>query len=170
MPNRFCRTLLFLSSFFPLFLISAILARKHNLFWAVVFIFIGLVSLIALKVYLDFATKKVNPETLRVQSFQRCGEEMLNYILTYIFPFMVDFTQSADQLLCFAIFFVVLGYLFVHNNMIHINPMLNFWGYQLYEITLPNGDTHSLLAKSKLRRDMTIEVVLIGEQIYLEKK
>lgn len=169
MPTRFARTVLFFSSFFPLFAILAILSYKHGIFWSIGFLSIGLISLLTLKVYLQYMTRKVNPEIVEIQTFQHCGEEMLNYMLTYVFPFMVDFTQSMALLISFGIFFFVLAYLFVSNNMIHINPMLNFFGYHLYEITTPDGETHCLVSKTRPRRNLKMKVVQIGEQIYLEK-
>ena len=47
---------------------------------------------------------------------------------------------------------MTLAILYVHSNMIHINPMLNLFGYHLYEITLVEGETYALLTGRRISR------------------
>jgi len=95
--------------------------------------------------------------------------EAMSYIVTYLIPFLdikLDEIASAVSLL---LFFLVLGVLYVHSNLIYINPTLNLLRYHLFEIELEGGMTSALLSKRRfVERGASITVVSLGEQILLE--
>ena len=53
--------------------------------------------------------------------------------------------------------------------MIHINPMLNIFGYRIYEVKLADGAVHALITKRRVLRGVDIKVIEIDEDIYMEK-
>ncbi len=83
---------------------------------------------------------------------------------------MADFSKPPMELVALGIFFVVIGFLYVNSNMIHINPMLNLQGYHLFEVELTDGTSHAVLTKKRLRGGTAIQAVTIGEHIYLSKE
>jgi hypothetical protein len=170
MPSTFVKTLLFLSSYFPLFAILTLLSFSKNRMAAYTFAGAGIVSWAALESYLWYARTRVNPETLNLRSSQRRDSEILSYIVTYLIPFMADFSKPPIELAALGIFFVVIGFLYVNSNMIHINPMLNLRGYHLFEVELDDGSSHSVLTKTRLRNGISIKAVAIGEHVYLQKE
>jgi hypothetical protein len=91
------------------------------------------------------------------------------YIVTYIIPFLAIPFGGWKEGIALSIFFVVIGILNVNSNMIHINPMLNLSGYHLYEVTLENGDVHSLVTRRRIRHRETLTAVRLGDDILLEK-
>jgi hypothetical protein len=106
---------------------------------------------------------------LKIAGFQRRDAEAMAYIVTYIIPFLVIPFHGWKEGIALSIFFIVLGILYVNSNMIHINPMLNLFGYHLYEITTEYGGVHSLLARRSIRHQETITVVKLEDDILLEK-
>jgi hypothetical protein len=86
-----------------------------------------------------------------------------------LIPFLdikLDEISSAVSLL---LFFLVVGVLYVHSNLIYINPTLNLMRYHLFEIELEGGMTSALLSKRRfVERGASIPVVSLGEQILLE--
>jgi hypothetical protein len=131
---------------------------------------LGCFSWIILEAYLWYARNKINPEKLDVRSAQQRDAEILSYIVTYLIPFMADFSKPPIELVALGIFFVVIGFLYVNSNMIHINPMLNLQGFHLFEVELADGTSHAVLTKKRLRSGTTIQAVIIGEHIYLSKE
>ncbi len=73
----------------------------------------------------------------------------MSYIVTYIIPFLSVAFSDWQQAVALAVFFIILGFLYVNSDMIHINPTLNFFLYRLYEVTLEDGSTYSLIARSR---------------------
>lgn len=170
MPSTIVKILLFLSSYLPLFAILTLVSWSKNRTLSYVFVAVGVVSWVTLAVYLRYARTKINPENLQIKSAQQRDAEILSYIVTYLIPFMADFSKPPIELIALGVFFVVIGFLYVNSNMIHINPMLNLQGFHLFEVELTDGTSHAVLTKKRLRPGTTIQAVTIGEHIYLNRE
>lgn len=169
MPSALTRLLLFLSSYFPLTLIFFVTLVHDHARIAIVVLAIGSGGLLWMLIYLR-AAQKLGGIPIRIVAFQRRDAEAMAYIVTYIIPFLVIPFHGWKEGVALAIFFVVLGILYVNSNMIHINPTLNLFGYHLYEITAEDGGVHSLLARRTIRHKESITAVKLGDEILLEKR
>lgn len=169
MPSAITRLLLFLSSYFPLSLIFFVVLVQDHWRIAIAVLAIGSGGLLWMLVYLRTA-QKLGPIPVTIVAFQRRDAEAMAYIVTYIIPFLVIPFHGWKEGIALAIFFVVLGILYVNSNMIHINPMLNLFGYHLYEISVEDGGVHSLLARRTIRHRESVTVVKLGDEILLEKR
>jgi hypothetical protein len=76
-----------------------------------------------------------------------------------------------QQGVALLIFVIVLGIVYVNSNLIHINPMLNLFGYDVYEITFEHSETssHSLITRRRITRNETLHTIDIGETSTAEK-
>ena len=168
MGSILARFLLFLSSYFPLALIFFVLFVGKELWIAIGFIVIGLVGLIGMVIFLRIANR-FGPIKVKASGLQRRDGEAMSYIVSYIIPFLAIPFSGWEQGVALTIFFIVLGVLYVNSNMVHINPMLNLSGYHIYEITLEDGEIHSLISRRRIMRGETLSVIKVGEDILLEK-
>lgn len=168
-PSPLTRLLLFLSSYFPLSLIFFITLVREHRYVASSILAVGTGGLLWMLLYLRKA-QSLSAVRVKIAGFQRRDAEAMAYIVTYIIPFLVIPLHEWKEGLSLSIFFVVLGILYVNSNMIHINPMLNLFGYHLYEITTEDGSVHSLLARRSIRHRETVNVVTLGDEIFLEKR
>lgn len=168
MPSVLTRLLLFLSSYFPLSLIFFVILIHEHRKIATGILVVGFGGLVWMLLYLRKA-RALSGMQLKIAAFHRRDAEAMAYIVTYIIPFLVIPFHGWKEGIALAIFFVVLGILYVNSNMIHINPMLNLFGYHLYEITAEDGGVHSLLARRTIRHKECINVVKLGDEILLEK-
>jgi hypothetical protein len=159
---------LFLSSYFPLSLIFFVILVQEHRWVAVGILTVGAGGLMWMFLYLRKA-KKLGGIQFKISGFHRRDAEAMAYIVTYVIPFLVIPFHGWKEGIALIIFFVVLGILCVNSDMIHINPMLNLFGYHLYEVTTEDGGVHSLLARRSIRRRETITVVKLGDEILLEK-
>lgn len=169
MPSALTRLLLFLSSYFPLSLIFFVTLVHDHWRIAIAILVIGSLGLLWMLIYLQ-AAQRLGAIPITIVAFQRRDAEAMAYIVTYIIPFLVIPFHGWKEGIALAIFFVVLGILYVNSNMIHINPMLNLFGYHLYEITADDGGVHSLLARRTIRHKESLTVVKLGDDILLEKR
>jgi hypothetical protein len=168
MGSVVARFLLFLSSYFPLAAIFYILFVSKQPWVAASILFVGLIGLLGMAWYLH-GVQKIEPIRVEVSDVQKRDAEAMSYIVTYIIPFLAIPFSGWEQGLALLIFFLVLGFLYVNSNMIHINPMLNLAGYRLYEITLEDGAVHSLITRRRIVRGETLSVIKAGEDILMEK-
>ena len=169
MPSLLSRTALFLSSYLPLLLIFAIQSFPKHGRWALIPLAIGIIATLGLVVFVRWI-ETTAPQPLEIESVQPKGAEMIAHLFAYIFPFLRLDTDEGSNALGLGVFFLVLMYLNVTSNMIHINPVLRSLGYHLYQVTLVGGNTHTLLTRRRrLNRDTRIKSVLIGDDMSMEK-
>lgn len=169
MPNLLIRILLFLSSYFPLTIIFYVMLRDSRPILAWVILGLGLLGIAGIGLFL-IVVQKMNTLRVEIASVSRKDGEAMSYIVTYVLPFLDATSGSAEKGIALAIFFFVFGVLYINSNMIHINPMLNMFGYHIYEVEISNGDTYSLISKNNVRRGKTLPTVKMSNNVLLEIK
>ena len=171
MPSILFRFLLFISSYAPLFAILALLAwDKNHPRIAEGFGALTVIGVIALCLYLSYIRRRVQSEQLSVQHIESKDSEILSYIVTYFFPFMADFSKTPVELVALLLLFVVIAFIHVNSNMIHINPLLNLLGYHLFEVEAVDGKSYKLLTDQKIHNGSKINVAVIGDRVFLNTK
>lgn len=171
MPTIRMRILLFLSSYFPLFLIIGILVFPKSHVAAVVIFVLDVCFVAALVLYLRSCQRRHQRSFIKVRDYRQRDSEAMSYIASYIVPFASFSLDIIPQILALAVFLAALLVLYVNSNMIYINPMLNFLGYHLYEIEVEHSDhSHYYLARKRLVRGETIHYVHISHDVLLELK
>lgn len=94
--------------------------------------------------------------------------ETSNYYFNYISIYLLScLGLSLNNIVdCFVFLFlmVIVGYIYISNNMVYMNPVLNFMGYKIYTCTLESVNTSDddfdtvLIAPNKIK-------IHIGEKI-----
>ena len=168
MPNFPTRVILFLSSYAPLFLIMAVKYGSLHRYFALSMVLVGAISVLLLLFYLkQSATLAV--DRVVVEKISGKDTEAMSYIVTYLIPFLDIKLDEVSSSVSLLLLFVVIAVLYVHSNLIYINPTLNLLGYHLFEIELEDGMTSALLSERRfVERGVSIPVVSLGEQILLE--
>ena len=168
MPNLPTRVVLFLSSYTPLFLIMAVKYGSVHRYFGLSMVLLAVISIGLLLFYLK-QSSTLAVDHIVVEKISGKDSEAMSYFVTYLIPFLdikLDEIASSVSLL---LLFLVVGVLYVHSNLIYINPTLNLMRYHLFEIELEGGMTSALLSKrSIVERGASITVVSLGEQILLE--
>ncbi len=171
MPTIRIRVLLFLSSYFPLFFIVAVLFYTKNLIVSAVCAALCLIGPLELWRYLRYCQKKHQRKPARLRDYKRRDSEVMSYIASYVVPLATLSLDLFSQLFILITFLLVLLILYVNSNMIYINPLLNVVGFHLYEIEYEGGDrSRYYLARRRLIRDETIYYVHVSDEIWLETK
>ena len=172
---------IFFSSYIPLYLI---LAYKHrsvtastpqtlpsvgelsvpilSVFW----VSLAVISMVALReVFKERRSKEPEPKNI-VEAKNR-NDAITNYILVYVFPFVVlDLSQTANWV-AFIGFFLVIGFIQVRSNHLYVNPVLGLLGYNIYEAD--TEDEHmTLLIDSRLDDNPTnVSAVKLSYGVYI---
>lgn len=169
MPTRFTRALLFLSSYSPLLLIVAVQQMDKRWWWSALPAAIGIVSCLWVGVFLAWA-RNTAPQPVAVRSVQRQDVEVMAYLFTYVIPFLSVNFDDLRATVGLTIFFIVLMVLYVHANMIHINPILALIGFHLWEIEDSNGNKITLISRrNRLLQGTEIKAVVISDDLLLEQ-
>lgn len=169
MGSILTRFLLFLSSYFPLFLIFFVLFVGVRPVLASGALTVGVLGLIGTLVYLR-VVNRLEPALVQVTEVRRRGAEAMGYIVGYLMPFLSIAFEGLRQAIALAIFLVALCIVYVSSNMVYLNPMLNLIGFRLYEVTLKDGGQHFLITRRRVVRGETLSAVKVGEDILMEKR
>lgn len=183
--RSYVKWLLFFSSYTPLFFV---LAFKHytvqytignyygftpsylvgisipyaSLFW----ISSILVSLIFLYLSISIRTSR-EPTYREFESPKSRNDLITNYILVYIFPFVVlDYSQPINWL-TFIVFFFVIGIIQVRANQLHINPILALARYEVYEAEFESRNIMVLSKKRQKDLERGVNTIELSNNVHL---
>jgi hypothetical protein len=167
MPSLFVRILLFFSSYAPLFVITALQWHSKIGKWSYLLGTIAVVSVVALWLFVR-VSRRIAPVPLEIESARSLNAEALNYVATYIFPFLDSRPDDPLYAAGLLVLYAVLGIIYVNSNMIHINPLLNVVGYRLIEVET-GGTVCSLITRRRfIARGSIIRVRRLGDDVYME--
>lgn len=166
---------LFISSYFPLFLILAV-KNWFNCYMTSILIIVGIYSLVWVGVI--SISKKGTVDSYKVLKVENETQKSLNYLIPYIISFIgFDLNKWQDWgalTILLAILFVV----YLNSDLLYVNPMLLFFKYKIYKIEVCKPiigceDTRSEILiitnrKNYIRRDERITVKDIDRGIVLE--
>jgi hypothetical protein len=171
MPSFPVRVLLFLSSYWPLFFILAVLFFSKNLVISLICAAICIIGPVGVSGYLRYCRKQHQRRSVRLRNYQRRDSEVMSYIASYVVPLATLSLDLFSQMLILITFLLLLLILYVNSNMIYINPMLNLFGYHLYEIEVEGSEmSRYYMAQKRLARDEIIHFVHMSDEIWLETK
>jgi hypothetical protein len=171
MPTLAIRSMLFISSYFPLALIFFVLYLGQQPVWAIASLALGSLGLVILLLFFFRFAPRLGAFQAKVTGVQRRDADVMSYIASYLIPFVALPFSGWQQGIALLLFFLVLGIVYVNSNMIHVNPMLNLVGYHLYEITVENSQVpHALITRHRVAPGETLHLIDIGDGIFLEKK
>ncbi|MCL2721379.1 MAG: hypothetical protein FWD47_08585 [Treponema sp.] len=150
---------LFISSYFPLFLIIILRQIEQNITYfnfgglnlmAIklflskfgISIFLGIISFFGLiGLYLFMKNTKDltsnNGHNFVITNIQNKNTESIGYIATYLLPFVLQTYSSLFDILQMVLLLSVMYIIYTHSNLIVVNPILNF-KYSLYELEFYN--------------------------------
>ncbi|WP_188455468.1 hypothetical protein [Virgibacillus oceani] len=119
------------------------------------------ITILTLKWYLDNPLKASPNIPVKLERINNRSSEALNYIVTYIIPFISFnsniFNSEGDlnipTIFAFLVLFLVIGNLYMHNNLYHINPVLSLF----YDINVAKGTKgESLIIVSDKGKDVPL--------------
>lgn len=169
MANIFARFILFLSSYIPLWVIFAIITFQTLPWVSGAFVALAVVSFLGTIFFLR-AVQNFSGIDLKIGIIHRKDSETMSYIASYIIPFAATAFDKAEQVYALAVFFVVLGFVYINSSMIHINPLLSLLGFHLYEVEDADGNPYFLISKRNLRRGDDIRAIDLANGIFVEKR
>jgi hypothetical protein len=162
------QSLLFLSSYAPLFGVFALLdtfGRGVGTGICIVLAVVGFfIPLVVLPV-----VRRLSPQPLHVATAQIRDGDTLAYVATYLVPFAAVAANTGRERVALGLFFVVLAVLYVRNELFYVNPILALFGFRMFQVVSPSGASVVLLGKrSFLKANTTITARRLSEYVYLE--
>lgn len=190
MLTKFSRFVWFLSSYTPLWLILIILnfpcnlRDKKSIFWVLFFLIITIIS----NNYVRIELKKIRildndePNIIIVKKAKRINNVSVEYIITYAMSFITFDLYNLKGIISFILLISFFAYLYIKNNQIMYNPMLEICGYKFFEIEfikenigLPITDERKNKSRLLISKQYKVEhekiyTAILGDDIFIEKQ
>ncbi|NIA72051.1 hypothetical protein HBA54_25960 [Pelagibius litoralis] len=151
--SGFSKSILFLSSYAPLF---AILAIKYYPVDCQVSLLAGIMTVVSILLFAGLfigLSRTSAPQSIEVKTVGRRDSELLSYAITYFLPFLSLDLSNRYDLAAFLLLYAVIWLTYVRANAVHINPLFHVLGYRLFEIEdKPSGRLVTVITKSPFIR------------------
>lgn len=172
--------ILFLSAYIPLFIIMGIkyflkFIYNINMPYLKLTIPIPIIPIIILIVIilLIYNFKKIinnsKSETEKFFVVNRIDEKN-DIILTYLVPYFFSFVSisSTEEFLCCIVIFIIIFMIYINSEILYINPLFIFLGYNFYKIYSKNTNL-LLISKIDVNRRLgkKIGVMQLSSKVYM---
>ena len=143
----FKKILLYVSSFIPLYFLiivkELIEIINGNLTFNVtntimLLLNFFLIVLGVVGIYLTFNEKYENVEVLEIKNITR--EDFLPYFPLFVLFALAFELEFVSMAVVYILILIMLGIVYVKNDMFYINPFLNIIGFSTFEVTISSKD------------------------------
>ena len=113
------KLVLFLTSYVPLYIIIAVLNHSIPVVWVSFVVFAVAVLIIFFLIY--YVIGKTSGDYLKVNRVDNINSINIEYLVTYLLPFLnISFTDPFSLLAMFIVFFII-GFIYVNSDMLWLS-------------------------------------------------
>lgn len=170
------RTIMFISSYFPLYIIIIILYSSKllkGLMEKNVLIIIFTILLVLLIVFsavsIILLKKGQGIREKVISNLENPDDTVLSYIMTYIIPLVTNGDNSNEVYIVNVILFVLIGYIYLRLNLIYLNPLWAIFGYLIYRDS-NRGIVITNISREELRHIEKLKGYYISNDIFVAHK
>jgi hypothetical protein len=160
------RWLLFVSSYSPLFALTAIRldpgALRTILCWIAAGGAAGLSAVFA-------AAWRIEARRRDFVAVEDRGVDVAGYLATYLVPFLTVSKPTAHDVVAYTVFLGLVGVVYVRSTLISVNPLIYLFGFRLFAVRDAHGQPQLLISRKAPARSGPIPVrpVLPGLMVHL---
>ena len=144
MGKIFVRSLMFISSYFPLYVFLLILQYKvyknidYTLTFENIYMVVFVISMIFF-ILLSFLSmyllkKSSGSEKTTITEINRTDDNIISYIFTYILPIISFSLDDFPSALVNFLIFILVGFIYIKMDLMYLNPLWTLQGYISYEM------------------------------------
>ncbi len=170
MLSKIAKLFLVATSLAPIFLTLWFIGFSRNWRWkeGLSFFVIALALTIICCCLLKLSRQRLEKIPVKITSIKTADKEMVGFVLVYLLPLI---NRSALDIDGFVLVFVAIMFFIIvlTTNSYHFNPLIGFFGYHFYEVTVEGGITFVLMTKKNLTNCKAVRsVVQVSEYMILE--
>lgn len=177
------KSILFLSAYIPLFIIMGIkyffkLIYNMQIPYLKLTIsipIIPIIILIVIIILIHYFKKIINNSKSETEKFFDVNriDEKNDIILTYLVPYFFSFVSinSPEEFLCCIVIFLIIFMIYINSEILYINPLFIFSGYNFYKIYSKNTnillisqiDVNRRLGKKIGAKQLSTKVYMVSD-------
>lgn len=110
-------------------------------------------------------------EMHQFKKVSKTEDNLLSYVVTYLVPLLSINIEETNSLFVNAGLFLLLGFIYIKNNLVYPNPLFLVFGYNVFitedkDILISNYDIYDL----KNNEGRKIKSRVLGYKLYLVRK
>ncbi len=176
MKSSLVKSGLFLSSYFPLYIILFLKNIKYlfqeNVLGSKLWWFLTIdILLLCLSIYVVVCVcKGGKSNSLLIEGIEKPNDDVINYIFTYIAPIISFNLNDFDSVVVNLGLFVLIWYMYIRLDLLYINPLLLIFGFMSYKTK--NGYLISNVKFYELKKyeEKRVSGYLLSNNIFVLKK
>ena len=181
MKRILIKCILFVSSYFPLYIFLLILnidnynsKEELGTFSTIIFLVAMLVAIIlSIRSLLFIKFSNYGTKKIKIEDIERPDDTIISYIMTYIIPILTVNNMDKYEIIVNIFLFILIGYLYIRLNLLYLNPLWSSFGYISYRINndtvlITNYDITDL--KNISKNNLDIKGFFISNDIFIAKK
>jgi len=138
--------------------------------WHIGWVYLAATALMSLLCFILIWLSGRNLEKLpvKIKAVKTVDKEIVGFLLVYLLPLI---NQTNNTISLSALFFIAVIFFFIVQNShaYHFNPLLGFFGYHFYEVTIEGDITYVLITRRNIADCKSIStVVQLTEYMILE--
>ena len=181
MKRILIKCLLFISSYFPLYIFLLVLnidnynsCEKIQRIPIIIFLISMLICIILSIISIVLiAISKNGTKKILIENIERPDDTIISYIMTYIIPILTVNNMNKYEIIVNISLFILIGYLYIRLNLLYLNPLWSMFGYIPYRV---NNDTVLITnykisdLKIKIKNGHSIKGFYMANDIFIAKK
>lgn len=170
MLNKVAKLALVATSLAPICLTLWFVEFSKNWDWQQGWGFLVTALLMSITCYglLRLSVGKLESLPIKIKSIRTADKEIVGFLLVYLLPLIKQSTNTISTPV--LVFVASLFFLIVYNaHVYHFNPLLGFFGYHFYEVTIEGDITYVLITRQSITHCKGISrVVQLTEYMILD--
>lgn len=170
MFNQLAKLLLVATSFAPVLLTLWFIhfSKAWDIKAGIIYLIIAVLLTILCFLILRLASERLEKIPVKITAISTSDKEITGFILAYLLPLIKESGIAVDNKI--LIFVMILLFISIWTtNSYHFNPVLGFFGYHFYQVTVDGGITYILITRKNITNTKKVEtVVQISEYMILD--
>lgn len=105
---------------------------------------------------------------VKIKSVKTADKEIVGFLLVYLLP-LINQSQSTISLPVLVFVAVVFFFIVYNSHAYHFNPLLGFFGYHFFEVTIEGDITYVLITRQNITDCKSVsQVVQLTEYMILD--
>ncbi len=105
---------------------------------------------------------------VRIKSVKTVDKEIVGFLLVYLLP-LINQSQNTISLPVLVFIAVIFFFIIYNSHAYHFNPMLGFFGYHFFEVTIEGEITYVLITRQDITDCKAVsQVVQLTEYMILD--
>jgi hypothetical protein len=125
---------------------------------------------IALMIWILAQALQIEPQLYKVSQIEDRGEDIGNYLVAYLLPFLAVPEPSVGDSVAYIGFLLIAGLIYIRSDLVYVNPLLYVLGFRVSKVSTVQGYSGILISKRRYAAGDEFEAARIRDLVLVDFK